>query len=52
MADIELSNSSWKRVEVGRVVVLPSGTIATIVEIIDHKRVRWDYSRCLMDRVN
>lgn len=40
----EISASSWKNVEVGRVVLLQegpyAGRLATIVEIIDHKRVR------------
>ena len=40
----EISASNWKNVEVGRVVLLQegpyAGRLATIVEIIDHKRVR------------
>lgn len=39
----EISASNWKNVEVGRVVLLQegpyAGRLATIVEIIDHKRV-------------
>ena len=44
MADIDVKASSWKYVEVGRVVLFLRGTLAgrlaAIVEIIDHKRVR------------
>jgi large subunit ribosomal protein L14e len=44
MAQIDLKSSSWKLVEVGRVVLIRrgpyTGKLATIVEIIDHKRVR------------
>ena len=44
MGDAEIKASSWRLVEVGRVVLVhggPSdGKLATIVEIIDHKRVR------------
>lgn len=40
----EISASNWKNVEVGRIVLLQegpyAGRLATIVEIIDHKRVR------------
>jgi large subunit ribosomal protein L14e len=40
----EIGSSQWRLVEVGRVVLLENGTdagkLATIVEIIDHKRVR------------
>ena len=51
MGDAEITVSSWRMVEVGRVVVIngggPSdGKLATIVEIIDHKRVSshcWDF---------
>lgn len=36
--------SSWKLVEVGRVVLIQGGAydgkLATIIEIIDHRRVR------------
>ncbi len=43
MGDAEIKASAWKLVEVGRVVLIrggPSdGRIATIVEIVDHKRV-------------
>jgi large subunit ribosomal protein L14e len=43
MGDAEISVASWRLVEVGRVVLVhggPSdGKLATIVEIIDHKRV-------------
>lgn len=43
MAEISIQASKWKLVEVGRVVIFNSGPyanrLATIVEIIDHKRV-------------
>jgi large subunit ribosomal protein L14e len=43
MGDAEIKASSWRLVEVGRVCLIhggPSdGKLATIVEIIDHKRV-------------
>lgn len=45
MSQIDIATSSWKLVEVGRVVLIrkgPSeGRLAAIVEIIDHKRVRF-----------
>ena len=41
---IDITDSSWKLVEVGRVVLVrrgpQEGKLATIVEIIDSKRVR------------
>jgi large subunit ribosomal protein L14e len=40
MASIEIGATTWRRVEVGRVLKLEDGNLATIVEIIDHKRVR------------
>jgi len=46
MASIDIKASSWKLVEVGRVVLIRSGPftgkLAVIVEIIDHKRVLID----------
>ena len=39
MSEIQIGASSWRRVEVGRVLKLESGRLAVIVEIIDHKRV-------------
>jgi large subunit ribosomal protein L14e len=43
MAQVDIKASSWKLVEVGRVLLIRSGPyigkLATIVEIIDHKRV-------------
>ncbi|KAK4042481.1 ribosomal protein L14-domain-containing protein [Parachaetomium inaequale] len=42
MASIEIGATSWRRVEVGRVLKLESGSLATIVEIIDHKRALVD----------
>ncbi|OKL63143.1 60S ribosomal protein L14-B [Talaromyces atroroseus] len=45
-ANIDIKATSWKLVEVGRVVLIRSGPytgkLATIVEIIDHKRVLVD----------
>ena len=45
MGDATIEGSNWRLVEVGRVVVINGdhpfdGRLATIVEIIDHKRVR------------
>ncbi|KAK4155312.1 ribosomal protein L14-domain-containing protein [Chaetomidium leptoderma] len=42
MATIDIGATSWRRVEVGRVLKLESGSLATIVEIIDHKRALVD----------
>ncbi|KAJ9287332.1 hypothetical protein DTO021C3_5023 [Paecilomyces variotii] len=46
MAEIDIKVSSWKLVEVGRVVLIRSGPytgkLATIVEIVDHRRVLVD----------
>ncbi len=47
MGETSIVSSKWRLVEVGRVVLLHgdspySGKLATIVEIIDHKRVRGD----------
>lgn len=46
MGDAEVKTSAWRLVEVGRVVLFTTGPyknkLATIVEIIDHKRVRFD----------
>lgn len=43
MAEVDISASKWRLVEVGRVVLFTHGKfkdrLATIVEIIDHKRV-------------
>ena len=43
MGDATIESPSWRLVEVGRVVLIQNGEyanrIATIVEIIDHKRV-------------
>lgn len=39
MADIQIGSSAWRLVEVGRVLKLEGGSLATIVEIVDHKRV-------------
>ena len=44
MGDADVTASSWKLVEVGRVALFSAGTyagkLAAIVQIIDHKRVR------------
>lgn len=49
MAEIDIKASSWKLVEVGRVVLIRrgpyTGKLAVIVEIIDHKRVRFPRRR-------
>ncbi|KAK3355336.1 ribosomal protein L14-domain-containing protein [Neurospora tetraspora] len=42
MADIQIGSSAWRLVEVGRVLKLEGGSLATIVEIVDHKRVLVD----------
>ncbi|KAL4927509.1 60S ribosomal protein eL14 [Aspergillus undulatus] len=46
MADIDVKLAQWKLVEVGRVVLIRRGPfigkLATIVEIVDHKRVLVD----------
>lgn len=43
MGDADITTSAWRLVEVGRVVLFNEGPfegrLATIVEIIDHKRV-------------
>jgi ApbE superfamily uncharacterized protein (UPF0280 family) len=43
MGDADITTSKWRLVEVGRVVLFGTGPyegrLATIVEIIDHKRV-------------
>lgn len=43
MGDSTIVASNWRLVEVGRVILLQggefTGRLATIVEIIDHKRV-------------
>lgn len=45
MGDADVKASQWRLVEVGRVVLFSTGPyagrLATIVEIIDHKRVRY-----------
>ncbi|KAI4158109.1 MAG: hypothetical protein LQ342_007743 [Letrouitia transgressa] len=46
MAEIEIQASAWRLVEIGRVVLFThgpyTGRLATIVEIIDHKRILVD----------
>lgn len=43
MGDADIKESKWRLVEVGRVVIFGAGPyegrLATIVEIVDHKRV-------------
>jgi len=39
MSEINIGQSSWRRIQVGRVLKLEGGSLATIVELIDHKRV-------------
>ncbi len=51
MSDVKIDASSWRNVEVGRVVVLPTGSLAAIVEIIDHKRVCRARSESRSDRM-
>ena len=45
MADIDVKASQWRQVEVGRVILFLNGPfngrLAAIIEIIDHKRVRY-----------
>lgn len=45
MADIDVKLASWKLVEVGRLVLIRrgpyAGKLAAIVEIVDHRRVRF-----------
>ena len=44
MGDADVTASSWRMVEVGRVAIFAKGPnegkLAAIVQIIDHKRVR------------
>ncbi|KAF2745894.1 60S ribosomal protein L14 [Sporormia fimetaria CBS 119925] len=46
MGDADITTSQWRLVEVGRVVLFSTGPfagrLATVVEIIDHKRVLVD----------
>ena len=55
MGDADISTSQWRLVEVGRVVLFSTGKyegkIATIVEIIDHKRVLVDGPASSKDQV-
>lgn len=48
MADIDVKIAQWKLVEVGRVVLIRrgpfTGKLAVIVEIVDHRRVRFPES--------
>lgn len=43
MGDVDVTASQWRMVEVGRVVLfsrgIHAGKLATVVEIVDHKRV-------------
>ena len=53
MGDANITTSAWRLVEVGRVVLFNEGQyegrLATVVEIIDHKRVR---EICKLDAVH
>ncbi|KAI5286265.1 hypothetical protein KEM55_000358 [Ascosphaera atra] len=55
MASIDIKASSWKYVEVGRVVLIRSGPytgkLAVIVQIVDHKRVLVDGPSTQEERV-
>ncbi|KAI4151755.1 MAG: hypothetical protein LQ340_003316 [Diploschistes diacapsis] len=46
MAEVDVKASSWKTVQVGRVALfmrgIYAGRLATIIEIVDHKRVLVD----------
>lgn len=51
MGDAVIEGTNWRLVEVGRVVVIAgnhplAGRLATIVEIIDHKRVCLRHFKC------
>ncbi|KMU76871.1 ribosomal protein L14 [Coccidioides immitis RMSCC 3703] len=54
MAQIDIKASSWKLVEVGRVVLIRSGPyagkLAVIAEIIDHKRSNYAKKREQQER--
>ncbi|KAL1987118.1 hypothetical protein VTN96DRAFT_4724 [Rasamsonia emersonii] len=55
MANIDIKTTSWKLVEVGRVVLIRrgpyTGKLAVIVEIIDHKRVLVDGPSTQEDKI-
>ncbi|KAF2197291.1 60S ribosomal protein L14 [Delitschia confertaspora ATCC 74209] len=55
MGDADITTSQWRLVEVGRVVLFSAGPyagrLATIVEIIDHKRVLVDGPASSKDKV-
>jgi large subunit ribosomal protein L14e len=55
MGDANITTSKWRLVEVGRVVLFSGGAyegrLATIVEIIDHKRVLVDGPHSSKDQV-
>ena len=50
MGDADVKASEWRLVQVGRIVLFSygpyDGRLATIVEIIDHKRVCLDLGKC------
>ena len=56
MGDAEITASSWKLVQVGRVAIFSTGPyvgrLAAIVEIIDHKRVCMGDLFCLQKTTN
>jgi large subunit ribosomal protein L14e len=55
-SNIDIKSTSWKLVEVGRVVLIRrgpyTGKLATIVEIIDHKRVCLESTNTKRERKN
>jgi len=55
MANIDIKATSWKLVEVGRVLLIRkgpyTGKLAVIVEIIDHKRVLIDGPSAQEDKI-
>jgi len=55
MANIDIKATSWKLVEVGRVLLIRkgpyTGKLAVIVEIIDHKRVLVDGPSAQEDKI-
>lgn len=53
MSGIDVRPAGWKLVEVGRIVTIRggpyTGSLAAIVEIVDHKRVRPPLQRSVQD---
>lgn len=51
MGEAVIEGSNWRLVEVGRVIAINgdhpyAGRLAAVVEIIDHKRVRFTWRCC------